>query len=94
MYSIRISPAEEHPEVVVRFRQEICRVIGIAASDSNTQPLNCATYLFVERDREPVGMVELFFYDQRFATYADRCMLGLLISRRSRRCTSWRTYAA
>jgi hypothetical protein len=71
MYRIRISPAEERPESIVHFRQEICRVIGMDDSGPNAQPLDYATYLFVERDHEQVGMIELFFYDQCFGTYAD-----------------------
>jgi hypothetical protein len=71
LYTIRISPAEERPETIVRFREEICRVIGIDPGGPNVQPLDFATYFFVEQDHVPVGMVELFFYDQCFATYAD-----------------------
>jgi RimJ/RimL family protein N-acetyltransferase len=71
MYRIRVCPAEQRSEAIVRFRQEICHVIGMNADGPDAQPLDYATYLFVERNNEQIGMVELFFYDQCFKTHTD-----------------------
>jgi hypothetical protein len=71
MYEIHVCAAEERCEDIVRYRQEICRRIGLDPNGPAGRPNDFTTYLFIEHRRETVGMVEFFCYDQRFAAYAD-----------------------
>jgi RimJ/RimL family protein N-acetyltransferase len=71
MYRLSIRPAEERSDAIVRLRKEICKAIGMDADGPDALPLDYATYLFVERNDVPVGMVELFFYDQCSKAHTD-----------------------
>ncbi|MFI5268176.1 MAG: GNAT family N-acetyltransferase [Chloroflexota bacterium] len=72
-YRIHLTGAEACPEVVIRFRQEICRGVGLNPEGPAAQPLDVASYLFAMVDgcSPPVGMIEFFFYDQAFRSFSD-----------------------
>lgn len=68
-----IGRAEDYRGTIVKFRTQLSRQIGFAASCRDAEPLPYAFYLFAwdESDSEPLGMLEFFFYDQAFDSYAD-----------------------
>jgi hypothetical protein len=65
--------AEDYRGSIVKFRTQLSRQIGFAASCRDAEPLPFAFYLFAwdESDSEPSGMLEFFLYDQAFDSYAD-----------------------
>lgn len=69
---VTVELPERHHDTIVAFRQEICSIIGLDPHGLLTAPLPFAAYLFVYPDQgqAPAGMVEFFFYDQAYDTYA------------------------
>jgi GNAT superfamily N-acetyltransferase len=72
-YRICLAGAEANPEAVTRFRREICRDIGLDPDGPAARPLPAGSYLFVAAAScpAPIGMIELFFYDQLFRSYHE-----------------------
>lgn len=73
MYTIELSCAEDHYETIVGFRKEICRNIGLDENGISVSPLKQAVYIFgyIRGEQEPIGMIEIFMYDQIFESYSD-----------------------
>ncbi len=65
--------AEDYRGSIVKFRTQLGRQIGFASATRDCEPLPYAFYVFAWSggNPEPAGMLEFFFYDQAFDSYAD-----------------------
>ncbi len=71
MYKIELSDVGSKRETIKKIRKEINQNIGLAKNSSAIEPLNFASYLFgyTCNQKEPVGLIEFFLYDQAFSSY-------------------------
>jgi len=71
--SIKLTSAEQSYDSIRKFRQTICAEIGLDVNGASVTPLPYAFYLlaFAGNSKDPVGMVEFFFYEQAFNNYSE-----------------------